>query len=122
ARQFWRAKRRVYPGFLRHMASRQPSLVHTAGVRSGSGQESVARKGDWRERLQLAGRRLQKSDLAAVGRRRREEEGRAVAGRPDLPKPVEPVLARIGTVSLQAQRHADAAAAGPDRDAVQRES
>src|SRR5258707_11934711 len=89
ARQSWRAKRRVHPGFLRHLASREPSLVHTAGVWSGAGQESIARKGDWRERLQLARRRLQKSHLAAVGRRRREEEGRALAGRRDLSKPVE---------------------------------
>src|SRR6266446_7883940 len=66
--QSWRAKRRLYPGFFRHMASRQPSLVHPAGIWSGPGQESVARKGDWRERLQLAGGRLQESNSAAVGR------------------------------------------------------
>src|SRR5215510_1733143 len=104
------------------MAARKPALVHTACVRSRSGQESVARKGHWRERLQLAGGRLQESDLAALGRRRGEEEGRTVARRRNLSKPVEHVLARARTVSLQAQRHADAAATGPDLDAVQRES
>src|SRR5262245_42261317 len=68
ARQPWCAKRRVHPGLLRHMASWEPALVHTACLRSRSGQESVARKGHWRERLQLAGGRLQESDLAALGR------------------------------------------------------
>src|SRR6267142_2144063 len=54
-RQYWRAKLFLHPGFLRHMASWEPSLVHTAGVGSRSGDESVADERYWRERLQLAG-------------------------------------------------------------------
>src|SRR6266849_7622887 len=100
ASQSWCAKRRVHPGLLRHMASWEPSLVHTACVWCRSGKESVARKGYWRERLQLAGRRLQESDLAALGRGRREEEGRTLARRRDISKPVEHMLARTRTVSF----------------------
>src|SRR5262245_42774180 len=56
ARQYWWAGARLHPGFLRHMASWEPSLVHSAGVGSRSSDESVADQGYRRERLQLAGR------------------------------------------------------------------
>src|SRR5262249_6271989 len=56
ARQYWCARVSLYPGFFRHMASRQSSLVHTTGGGSRSGDEPVADEGHRRERLQLARR------------------------------------------------------------------
>src|SRR5215510_2066194 len=119
--QYWCAKLRLHPGFLRHMASRKPSLVHSAGVGSRSSDESVADQGYRRERLQFAGRGLQESDLAGLGRRRREEEGRTLAGRRGVSEPGQHLLARTSPVPVQARSNADAAATGPDRDAFQRE-
>src|SRR5438128_11031968 len=92
------------------------------GVRSRPGDQPLASGARWRERLQPAGRRLQESDPAAVGSGGRQEEGRFVIGRHHLSESGQHLLARTGAVPVQAYGHADAAAAGPGRNAVQRKS
>ena len=57
------------------------------GVGPRPGDQPVAGKGERRQRLQLAGRRLQEPDPAALGRRGREEEGRALARKRTFPRP-----------------------------------
>src|SRR5258708_29493832 len=96
------------------MAAWEPALVHTAGVGSRSGDESIAGKRHRRQRLRLAGRRLQESDLAALGGRRRETEGRAVIGGRDLFAPLQHLLAGARARPVQTFRPSDSAPAPPD--------
>src|SRR5258708_30905532 len=103
------------------MAAWEPALVHTAGVGSRSGDESIAGKRHRRQRLRVAGRRLQESDLAALGGRRRETEGRAVIGGRDLSDPLQQPLAGAGAVPVDTSGPAAASPAAPDRNTLQQD-
>ena len=87
-----RAWRRIGSGFLRRVASRQPAVVHSAGLGSRSGNEPVAGKGHRRQRLRLAGRGLQKIRFCNLGLLRSSRR-RASFRWPASPSPAPPTPA-----------------------------
>jgi len=134
ARRRRNARCRIDPGLYPCLVPSGLALVRAAGIGSRPGDEPVARTPAARRRYRLAGlaadqgrreqlrpagRRLQQSDLAAVGGGDREEVRRNLACRHHLSERVEPVLARTDAVHFQAYADADDSAAGQGHDLVQ---